>query len=323
MNSPLGRLAPVDLRVSWVDEARDFTPWLAKDENLALLGETIDLELELEGVEVRVNSFKADILAKDAGTGDYVLIENQLEKTNHDHLGKLITYASGLGATTIVWIARQITQEHRRAIDWLNEVTTDAVGFFGLEVELWRIGDSPPAPKFNLVSQPNEWAKVVSGRTQRQEPTGAKLVQLDFWEGFAEFCRAGAFSLNLRKPRPQHWYPMAIGRRGFIISLTVSTVKTRVGCELYIRKSDPAFSLLAAQKDKIEAELGPLEWQELATKRASRIVQYRRAHALDDRETWPELFAWLRERAGAFYRVFGPRVRALDLDEVDHDLDDE
>jgi hypothetical protein len=114
-------------------------------------------------MEVRVGAFKADILAKEAGTGQYVLIENQLERTNHDHLGKVVPYASGLGATAVVWVAKEITEEHRRAVDWLNEVTTDAVGFFALEVELWRIGDSPPAPKFNLVSQPNEWANVVSG----------------------------------------------------------------------------------------------------------------------------------------------------------------
>ncbi len=310
--NPLGRLAPVDLRAHWLDEARDFTPWLAQGENLALLGDTIGLELELEGVEVRVGAFKADILAKEAGTGDYVLIENQLEKTNHDHLGKVVTYASGLGAKTVVWVAREISEEHRRAVDWLNEVTTDAVGFFALELELWSIGDSPPAPKFNLVSQPNEWAKVVSGGKSGREPTGAKLLQLDFWQNFVEFCRIEGISPNLRKPRPQHWYSFAIGRRGFIISLTTSTMKNRVGCEIYMRSSDPAFLLLRAQKADIEAELGALEWQELPNKRAGRIAQYKRGD-IEERSTWPELFEWLRERTEAFYRVFSPRIRALDL----------
>jgi hypothetical protein len=314
----LERLEAVDLRTHWVDEARDFTPWLAQQENLALLGDTIGLELELEGMEVRVGAFKADILAKEAGTGEYVLIENQLERTNHDHLGKVITYASGLGATAVVWIAGRVTEEHRRAVDWLNEVTTDAVGFFALEVELWRIGESLPAPKFNLVSQPNQWAKAVSGGTSGQEPSGAKLLQLEFWKAFVESAEARRFSLNLRKPRPQHWYTLAIGRAGFTLSLTASTSRNRVGCELYMRDSDPALSLLGLEKAAIETELGPLEWQQLPEKRAGRIVQYREAD-IEDRASWAQYFDWLAERAESFYRVFSPRVRALDLGESEDD----
>ena len=308
----LGHLEPVELRTYWIDEARDFTPWLAQEANLALLGETIGLELELEGVEVRVGAFKADILAEEAGTGHSVLIENQLERTNHDHLGKLVTYASGLGATAVVWVAKEVTEEHRRAVDWLNEVTTDAVGFFALEVELWRIGDSAPAPKFNLVSQPNEWAKVVGGDTSGREPTGAKLLQLEFWKGFVEFAKGRRFSLSLRQPRARHWYNIAVGRAGFGLSLEISTVKNRLGCTLYMRASDPALGMLKLEKDAIETELGQTDWQELPTKRAGRIAQYREAN-VGERAMWPEYFDWLCERAEAFHRVFSPRIKALDL----------
>jgi hypothetical protein len=158
----LGRLEKVEVRTVWVNEAGDFTPWLAKPENLKLLGDTIGLELELESVEKDVGPFRADILCKNTASSAWVLIENQLERTDHTHLGQLLTYAAGLEAVSIVWVAPRFTEEHRAALDWLNKVTSESVNFFGLEIELWRIGESPIAPKFNIVSQPNDWSKTVS-----------------------------------------------------------------------------------------------------------------------------------------------------------------
>ena len=143
--------------------------WL-DDENIGLLSETIGLELEVEAQEKHVGPFRADILCKDTVTDSWVLIENQLERTNHTHLGQLLTYAAGLDAVTVVWIAERFTEEHRAALDWLNEITAEGFSFFGLEIELWRIGDSPMAPKFNVVSHPNDWTKTVS-RISRGELT--------------------------------------------------------------------------------------------------------------------------------------------------------
>ena len=165
----LGRLQKVDLREAWTSESADFTPWLAQEQNLKLLGETIGIELELESQEKDVGPFRADILCKDTATDDWVLIENQLERTDHCHLGQLITYAAGLNAVTIVWVAERFTEEHRAALDWLNERTDDKIHLFGLEIELWRIGDSPIAPKFNIISQPNDWHphRPASRRCQR------------------------------------------------------------------------------------------------------------------------------------------------------------
>src|SRR5438874_2064357 len=157
----LGRLEKVDLRTVWTNEAGDFTPWLGREENLRLLGDAIDIELEPEAQEKYVGPFRADLLCKDAATGDWVLIENQLERTDHTHLGQLLTYAAGLQAVTIVWVAERFTDEHRATLDWLNEITDDQINFFGLEIELWRIADSPVAPKFNIVSQPNDWSRSV------------------------------------------------------------------------------------------------------------------------------------------------------------------
>lgn len=159
--SELGRLERVDLREAWKSEPEDFTPWLAEERNLRLLGEALGMTLQLEAVEKSVGPFSADILCKEPQTEQWVLIENQLEQTDHTHLGQIITYSAGLNAVTVIWIARKFVEQHRAALDWLNEITTEATNFFGVEVELWRIGDSPLAPKFNLVSKPNAWSKQI------------------------------------------------------------------------------------------------------------------------------------------------------------------
>ena len=152
-----GRLEPVQLRKYWKDEARDFTPWLAREENLTLLGDAVGMSLELVAVEQYVGPFRADIIAKDDDVE--VILENQLDATDHKHLGQLLVYAANRGSGVMVWIARQVTDEYRKVIDWLNDKSD--VSFFALEVELWRIGDSPVAPKFNVVCEPNEFARVV------------------------------------------------------------------------------------------------------------------------------------------------------------------
>ena len=168
MTTPkLARLERVDLREEWKTEAQDFTPWLAQADNLAVLSETLDMELETAGQEPSVGLFRADILCRDTLDDSWVLIENQLERTDHTHLGQLLTYAAGLQTVTIIWVAATFTDEHRAALDWLNEITDERFRFFGLEVELWRIGNSPAAPKFNIVSKPNEWARSASRATRR------------------------------------------------------------------------------------------------------------------------------------------------------------
>ncbi len=176
----LGRLEPVPLREAWITEDRDFTPWLAQPENITLLGEALNIDLEIEAQEKNVGPFRADILCKDVANGHWVLIENQLERTDHNHLGQLLTYAAGLEAVTIVWIAARFTEEHRATLDWLNEITDERFQFFGLEVELWRIGNSPVAPKFNIVSKPNNWSQSVKRGAQAIEDD----IQREYWDAF-------------------------------------------------------------------------------------------------------------------------------------------
>ena len=138
----MGHLEKVDLRDIWKTEAGDFTPWLGTAENIQLLGDTVRLDLEVEAQEKQVGPFRADILCKDTASGAWVLIENQLERTDHNHLGQLMTYTAGLNAVTIIWIADRFTDEHRAAMDWLNEITAEDFVFLGIEVELWKTGDS-------------------------------------------------------------------------------------------------------------------------------------------------------------------------------------
>ncbi|MDF1733853.1 MAG: hypothetical protein P1U37_01120, partial [Minwuia sp.] len=152
---PIGRLESVPLRNAWETEAMNFTPWLAQEDHLGILSDVLGLELELEAQEKAVGPFRADLLCKNVGSDEWVLIENQLERTDHTHLGQLLTYASGLEAVTIIWIAARFTEEHRSTLDWLNRITDESFRFFGIEIELWRIGNSPVAPKFNVVSKPN------------------------------------------------------------------------------------------------------------------------------------------------------------------------
>ncbi len=316
MGKSFGELKEVKLREHWKDEAEDFTPWLAEEKNLDLLGKTIQMDLELVGVEQPIgdqSNFKVDILAKEMDSDQYVVVENQLEKTDHKHLGQLLTYAAGHSAKAVVWIAEKICEEHRKALDWLNEKTVEGVLFFGLEIKLWRIGDSKTAPKFNLVSQPNEWAKRIT-RSENQL-TETKILQGNFWTGLVEYMEEHKTSLKLPKPSFNHRYIFYVGKSGFSIRLTVSSLKNRIGCELNIRKTQSGFYELREDKKEIEEELGTnLEWRELPDKKESRIIQYISGD-LSNEKKWPELFEWLKERIESFHRTFLNRIQNLDSEE--------
>ena len=313
----MGLLEPVDLREFWEDEAQDFTPWLSEDENLAILSASLGLDLELEDTEAAVGPYKADILAKDAVSDSKVIIENQLDKTNHDHLGKTLTYASGLDADIIIWIAREFTDEHRQAVDFLNEKASPDLRCFAVEVQLWKIGDSLPAPQFKIVASPNEYrAQVVVGPKKLSE---TRALYLEFWTTFKEYCSNAKTFLGLRKPRHQHWFSIAVGRAKFHISLTASRQKKRIGCEIYMRgaSATKAFNLLRGDKEAIEDQLGALNWMELPDGQDCRIVKYKEGMDIGDRHAWDGVFAWLKEQAEQFHSTFSPRIKALpNLDEV-------
>lgn len=313
MTSILGKFHRVDLRDLWQDEARHFTPWLAKEENLQALGETIGIDIELERTEVLIGNYKADIVARDISTNKKIIIENQLERSDHDHLGKLITYASGVDASLVVWICSSVTDEHRQAIDWINQHTDEDIGFFALEIELWRINDSPPAAKFNVVCSPNEWVKSARDSISTGTLTSTKSLQLEFWTFLREYMNQASTSLSLRKPRAQHWYSIAVGRSKFHISLTVNTVTDRLGCELYMRGEDAksAFAQLIKEKAAIEKDLGAeLNWQELPEGQDCRIIIYHDGD-IEDKAAWNSYSEWFKKWAEAFYATFSDRIRKI------------
>ena len=212
----------------------------------------------------------------------------------------------------MIWIAEELKEEHRKALDWLNEKTVEGIEFFGLEVELWQIGDSQPAPKFNVVSQPNDWAKRVV-QSDNSELTELKILQQEFWKGLTEYMKLNKTFLNLRKARAQHWYTLAVGSPKFHISLTVNSRLKQIGCELYIKETQYGFTNLEKDREAIEKELNSqLEWQELPEKKASRIIQYHSAD-FQNKDNWEELFKWFKERAESFHNTFHNRIKNLDL----------
>jgi len=323
MKAPtLGRLQRHDLRNVWVSEATDFTPWLAQPENLAMLGEALGLSLELEAQERAVGPFRADILCRDIGNGHWVLIENQLERTNHGHLGQLLTYASGLDAVTIVWIAAQFTEEHRSTLDWLNKITDDSFRFFGLEVELWRIGDSPAAPKFNIVCKPNNWSHSVAQAARAIDETElseTRIMQRNYWAALNKvFDAMGGLISGNKKPQPQAWMSFPIGRSHFHLNAVMIRPEQRIRAELYIAgdRAKAFFGLLKRQKQAIEQELGfALEWEELPSQQDCRISLYHNGVDPEDEADWPRQHEWLAKRLNEMHRVFAQRVRALNADD--------
>lgn len=317
MQKVLGRLERIDLRKIWLTEATEFTPLLARAENLAILAETVGFELELEAQERNVGPFRADILCKDVETGHWVLIENQLERTDHTHLGQLLTYASGLQAVTIIWIAAKFTEQHRATLDWLNEITDDRFGFFGLEVELWRIGESPAAPKFNIISKPNDWARDVNvaARAIASEPlTDTKQKQLAFWTLWRERMDSGS-GYRGRKPAAQHWIDFSIGRANYWLSATLNAPERRAGIELNMRNSPDDksnFETLLNDREAIEAEFATsLTWLPLEGKKSSRVALYKAGIDPLDEQNWLEMLDWMQVTFDRFQQVFRTRIRYL------------
>ncbi len=261
MNINLGILKTVPARLKWNKEASDFTPWLA--ENIKELNSALGLELEVVNIEVECGPFSADILAKDTGTDKYVVIENQLEKTNHDHLGKAVTYASVLDASTIIWIATQFTEEHKKALDWLNDHTSDDISLYGVQVELWQIDNSNPALRFNIISRPNLAVRQATISKNSDELSAKRKIQLEFWNKFKDKAAKTKKIASLQTPRPQYWFDISLGKSNIHLSNICNTDNDTVGVRVYIRNQivDTMLPYLESKKLEIETAIGqPLQW---------------------------------------------------------------
>jgi len=323
MTTPnLARLESVELGTVWPSESEHFTPWLADPANIAIVGDVLGLELVVDATEVGIGPYRADIVCRDASNGDsdgpLVLIENQLARTDHSHLGQLMTYAAGLDAVTVVWIAAPFTDEHRVALDWLNQKTDQSVRFFGLELEVWKIGNSEMAPWLHAVVKPAEFrADPGLGETQR--------LQLAFWTDYQGYVREQRPDIGCGTPAPQSWMNHTIGKNGFHFASVINRWRPpSVRVELYLsgEYADARFRLLEHDKQAIEADFGePLNWRNPPEQKSAQI-QHVAEIDFSDTAQRDDAMAWLLDTLAKFRTVFVHRVMQLDASDADVLTDD-
>jgi len=303
----LGRLEKIPLREFWKHEALDYTQWLAKEENIQLLSDEIGIQIVEVKAEVNIGGYSVDLVGVDEDSGDRIVIENQLEQTDHKHLGQLVTYAAGYNASIVIWIVKNAREEHDKAIEWLNNHTGSELSFFLIKMELWRIGDSDPAPKFNILVEPNDWAKTLQqNQTEDRELTQTKLNQLEFWSGFKEYAQNNSSKLRVgRKPRAQHWYNISFGTSEAILSLTIIIRENQLGCDVYIPNSPSLYTKFLENKDAIDkASDDQLIWMPLEDKQASRIKAIKENANLNIKDNWKQYYDWFLNTAENMQTVF-------------------
>jgi len=275
--SNFGELKKIPLRQLWANEATDFTPWLAA--NISALGSSLGLELELVEREASVGDFSLDLLAKDLGTSHTVIIENQLTKTDHDHLGKLLTYAAGHSASIVIWVSESIREEHRQALEWLNQRTDSETQFFGVVTEVLQIDDSKPAYNFKPIVFPNEWQKSKKSRTSNNTSAKGEKYK-NYFQLLIDELRVSHNFTSAKAGQPQNWYSFSSGTSGISYGANF-TQGGKARTELYIDvgdndKNKEIFDQLLEKSSEIEADFqSKLEWERLDNKRASKVAIYR------------------------------------------------
>ena len=326
MQEPLGSLSSYPITKIWPDEARDFTPWLA---NLAdLLGRTLGIDLEPAESEVSVGKFRADLMFRDAATRKPVIVENMYNTTDHDHLGKLLTYVAGLDGSCAVLIAEKFRPEHLSALNWLNSISDEEIAFFGIELEVWKIGASAPAPHLNLVVKPDSWSREV-----KSSADGLSTLRSTYREWWAEFLpefqkRYPGWS-NAKIPQAQGWMSFPSGKSGLSYAVVfgggTGSSASKLRAELYIDTSNASknymtFMQLRSKEAFLAAEVGlNLDWQELEGRKACRIATYydKDVNARNQAD-WPAYRDWALGALGKLRTAFMPEIQNLhDVEEVD------
>ena len=286
----IGKLTEVDVRDLWKHEQYDYSNWLAKEENIKLLDDEIGLTLIDINKEVYIGSYRCDLVAKDETTGQIVIIENQLEATNHDHLGKIITYAAGLDAKTIIWIVKEAREEHKAAIEWLNNNSSEEIGFFLIELHAYKINDSLPAPMFKVVEKPNNFTKTSKQNYSDKELNRSQNERLMFWEEFNTVIVAKGKPFSVRKPTTDHWYDVAIGTSEAHLAINLVNKENKIVLELYILDNKNLFDHIYEDKEKIENTLQmSFSWERLDGKKASRIKHDVLGLDFSDHSNYPQL----------------------------------
>ncbi|OAV74056.1 hypothetical protein Barb7_02499 [Bacteroidales bacterium Barb7] len=312
----LGELKLIPPREQWHDEAKDFTPWLA--EHIEELSKALGLELEVENTEVAAGPYSADILAKDIGTDNYVIIENQLEKTNHDHLGKSITYASVLDASTIIWIATNFTEEHKKSLDWLNDHTNGEISFYGVQLELWKIDDSKAALRFNIISKPNQAVRQAAKLKAVEDLSDSKKFQLSFWNKFKDKLTKTKKIPNIQRPGPKHWFDITLGKAGIKISNTCNTETNTVAIRIYIgnRIADKMLPFLESKKTEIQEKVGEqLIWNPNPDNK-DKIISLSYLTDFKDEQKVEEALDWLVDHTIKFREVLSKTIRQYKNDDT-------
>jgi hypothetical protein len=306
-----GKIKKIPLKDVWSREAYDFTPWLSQ--NINALGEALGMELELTDMEAAVGNFSLDLLAKDLGTGNTVIIENQLTQTDHDHLGKLLTYAAGYSASAVVWVSEVVRDEHRQALEWLNQRTDEETQFFGVEIEIISIDESKPAFIFKPVVSPSEWQKSKKRQAKGTVSEKGELYRKYFQELIDELREKYRFT-NARVGQPQNWYSFSSGISGIAFG-AVFVQSDQARTELYIdvgdaEKNKALFDWLFEQKENIQSKFeNELDWERMDDKRASRIAIYRNGTIHSTTEELSEIKQWHIESLINFKKHFTPFIK--------------
>jgi hypothetical protein len=309
----LGRLERVDIRSIWRREAHDFTPWLATKENIELLADALQMDLMPTSREVRVGDYRADLICEDDHER-LVLIENQFGSTDHSHLGQIMTYAAGLDAGTVIWIAESFRAEHRAAIAWLNQHTDDSLSFFGIEIEAWRIGTSPPAPRFNIIERPNSYVKATAS-VRKGGTSETKARQQEYWQALATKLEMANNGIRPTKPQPQHWmsfYPFSDSR--FTMSSIVNSTRNELRIDVNVRGefAKANFAELAGQRAAIEAELqATLAWEEKPGQKESRICLSLPGTDWTNESDRSRQLEWFVKNLSLLKRVLAPRLARI------------
>ena len=304
MNIELGKLKEINVRKVWGHEQYGFSAWLSKEENIKELGEVLGLNLIDVETEKFVGNYRCDILCKDEITGKVVLIENQLEPTNHDHLGKLITYGSGLDASVLVWIVESVREEHASAIEWLNNHTDGNISFFLIEIHAYQIGNSIPAPLFKVIEQPNDFAKTLKTFAKVTSNNETMMKRLDFWTKFNEIVELRK-PFNVRKPTTDHWYDVAIGSSQCHISIDLINRDNKIRINLWIPDNKELFDKLYSKKDIISNSFNyAIEWFRLDNKKASHISTFIDGLDFDNQNNYKVLMNEIIDKVLDFRNVF-------------------
>ena len=292
----LGKLEKIELREVWRHEALDFTRWLARKENIALLSKEIGIDIEVIETEMSVGRYNVDIYARDTESNKKIVIENQLENTNHDHLGKMLVYAAGLDADIAIWIVKDVNEEHRQAVEWLNDNSFEKINIFLVKVELWQIDNSPIAPKFQVVCEPNNWAKVLKQQS-KENVSDLELKQMEYWQGFVDYAKSKDKTYISQRPSIYNWYVIRIGSSDYKIKLVHSVNSDIMRCQLEIF-NDSIYKKLEQYRTEIDNKINGLEWEYLEDRKVNRIS------CNNSSKDNASSYVWLLDMVDRFKEVF-------------------